>query len=111
MPIGKGMMGGPGGTYGKYNVGVNSNLSSQFIRTEYAEEEQRKRFDRKREPGFSGSGFWFANYPYMVGALGAGTDQRLVDTNNRHEMSDDASAASDTSGMGSAGTATSFGGM
>lgn len=110
MPIGKGMMGGPGGTYGKYNVGVNSNLSSQFMRAEDVEEKQRRRFGRKRESGYSGAGFWFANYPYMIGALGAGTDQRLVDTDNRHEMSDDNTAA-DTSGMGSAGTATSFGGM
>lgn len=111
MPIGKGMMGGPGGTYGKYNIGVNSNLSSQFMRAENVEETQRRRFGRRREDGYSGAGFWFANYPTMIGALMAGTDQRLIDNDNRHEMSEDTAAASDASGMGSAGTATSFGGM
>ena len=109
MPIGKGMFGGPGGTYGKYNIGVNSNLSQQFgVDAEAFEESQRRRFGRRREPNYSGSGFWFANYPYMVGALGAGTDQRLQDTDNRHEMSDDTAAASADSGMGSGGT--TFGG-
>jgi hypothetical protein len=48
----------------------------QFSKAEKTEEIQRRRFKRKRESGYSGAGFWFANYPYMIGAMSSGTDPR-----------------------------------
>ena len=52
-----------------------SNLNAeQFNNAADVEEQQRRRFKRKRESGFVGNGYWFANYPYMIGALGAGTN-------------------------------------
>lgn len=49
-----------------------SNLSRQRFDQERWEEIQRRRFNRRREPGYTGAGFWYFNYPNMVGALGAG---------------------------------------
>jgi len=50
-----------------------SNLSHQFDDAERTEEIQRRRFSRRRESGFVGNGYWYANYPNMIGALGSGT--------------------------------------
>lgn len=73
--LGQGMMGGIKGSYGRYSVGPRvSNLSAQF--NDYAdsvEEQKRRRFKRKREPGYTGAGFWFGLYPNMVGGMGSGT--------------------------------------
>lgn len=88
-----------------------NNLSSQFNNAENVEEKQRRRFNRRREPNYSGAGFWYFNYPYMIGALGAGIDQRLENTDNRHELNDSGQTASVADGMSTGGTATSVGGM
>ena len=45
---------------------------SQFYNAEDIEEKQRRRFKRKRESGFVGNGYWYAGYPYMIGAMGTG---------------------------------------
>jgi hypothetical protein len=107
---GKGMFGGPGGTYGRYGVGqMASNLSSQFNNAENIEETQRRRFGRKRESGYSGAGFWFGSYPYMIGAMSSGTDPREGNVKDQDQpMSDAAESAADTSGLGSGGTAAGF---
>jgi hypothetical protein len=107
---GKGMFGGPGGTYGRYGVGqMASNLSSQFNNAENTEERQRRRFGRKRESGYSGAGFWFGNYPYMIGAMSSGTDPREGTIPGREQgMNDSGESASNNSGLGSGGTAAGF---
>jgi hypothetical protein len=108
MPTGKGMYGGPTGTYGKYVVG--GVLSSQFTDAPNTEEIQRRRFNRKREPGFTGAGYAFFNYPYMIGSVAAGTPPDTREDHGPGEM-----GAPDTAhvsgGMQNAGTATSLGGM
>jgi len=110
--VGKGMMGGPGGTYGRYSVGPRviaegkgmRNLSTQFGNAADIEEQQRRRFKRRREPNYSGSGFWFANYPYMIGALGAGTNNNPdPNTDQNQPMSDGAASATNGDGMGGTG--------
>ena len=67
---GKGLFGGPGGTYGRYSVGSRvtaegknlRNLSTQFGKSEKTEEKQRRRFNRRREPGYTGEGYWFQGW-------------------------------------------------
>jgi hypothetical protein len=114
---GKGMMGGPGGTYGRYSVGQRvtdqgqklRNLSTQFDNAEDIEEKQRRRFGRKHESGYSGAGFWFFNYPNMIGAVGSGTDPHETGKDNDQPMSgsSDAAAAA-TDGMGVGGTGAGY---
>lgn len=50
-----------------------SNLSRQKFNQERWEEIQDRRFARRRESGYSGAGYWFWNYPNMIGTLSAGT--------------------------------------
>lgn len=112
---GKGLFGGPGGTYGRYSVGSRvtaqgkslRNLSTQFDSAEDIEEQQRRRFGRRRESGYSGAGFWFLNYPYMVESSGSGTGS--YDTRDQNQpVSDGSDTASSADGMGSGGTAAGF---
>jgi hypothetical protein len=112
---GKGLFGGPGGTYGRYSVGSRvtaqgkslRNLSTQFDSAEDIEEQQRRRFGRRRESGYSGAGFWFLNYPYMVGSSGSGTGS--YDTRDQNQpVNDGSDTASSADGMGSGGTAAGF---
>jgi hypothetical protein len=107
---GKGIFGGPGGTYGRYGVSqMAGNLSSQFDKSENIEEKQRRRFKRKRESGYSGAGFWFANYPYMIGAMSSGTDPREGNVPSREQAQNESGeSASTASGLGSGGTAAGF---
>jgi hypothetical protein len=49
-----------------------SNLSRQKFDKERWEEIQQRRFGRRRESGYSGGGYWYWNYPNMVGTLGSG---------------------------------------
>ena len=107
---GKGIFGGPGGTYGRYGVSqMAGNLSSQFDKAENIEEKQRRRFGRKRESGYSGAGFWFGSYPYMIGAMSSGTDPREGNVPDRDQAPNESGeSASDTSGLGSGGTAAGF---
>jgi hypothetical protein len=113
---GKGLFGGPGGTYGRYSVGSRvtaqgkslRNLSTQFDSAEDIEEQQRRRFGRRRESGYSGAGFWFLNYPYMVGSSGSGTGAPEINKDHDQPMSGASDTASATDGMGSGGTAAGF---
>ena len=80
-----------------------SNLSRQFEgQREAWEDMQRRRYARKKGvQGFIGNGYWFWNYPNMVGTIGAGeiTQTQTGDTAGSYD------------GMGEGGTATSVGGM
>jgi hypothetical protein len=107
---GKGIFGGPGGTYGRYGVSqMASNLSSQFNSAENAEERQRRRFGRKRESGYSGAGFNFVNYPYMTGAMSSGTDPRENTIPRRKQAQNKSGkSASIINGLGNGGTAAGF---
>ena len=111
---GKGLFGGPGGTYGRYSVGSRvteqgkslRNLSTQFDSAANIEEQQR-RFGRRRESGYSGAGSWFLNYPYMLGTLGSGTGS--YDTRDQNQpVSNGSDTASATDGAGNGGTAAGF---
>lgn len=108
MPVGKGMYGGPTGTYGKYVVG--GVLSSQFTDAPNTEEIQRRRFKRKHESGFVGNGYAFFNYPYMIGSVQAGTPPDTRQDNGTGEMNPP-DVAHPNDGMQNAGTATSLGNM
>lgn len=115
--FGLGMFGGPGGTYGRYNVGPRvlseekkmRNLATQFDTVDQIEARQRRRFGRKKESGYTGEGYHFANYPNMIGALGAGT---LLPTRERQPMpmSPRKKTANTRDGMSTGGTAFSVGG-
>jgi hypothetical protein len=105
---GKGMFGGRYGSYGRYGVGqMSANLSAQFNTAENVEETQRRRFKRKRESGFVGNGYWFGNYPYMLGAMGSANPDQM-DKDHNQPMSDASQTASDTTGLGDGGTAAGY---
>ena len=115
---GQGMFGGVKGSYGRYNVGPDvTNLSpAQFNTVDNIEEQQRRRFRRRHEPGFVGTGFWYWNYPNMVGTIGAGS---LIPTAEEHqelqheqtrEGQTEGQTANTGSGMGEGGTAASASG-
>lgn len=109
MPIGDGYFGSPKGTYGKYVTGpATSPLSLQFSASVAAkvEEQQRRRYKRKRESGFVGNGYTWG-YPYVIGGLSSNPVQ---DPNTDHDqpMSGGADAASATDGTGMGGTAAGF---
>lgn len=107
---GKGIFGGRYGSYGRYGVGQTaSNLSAQFDNAENIEETQRRRFGRKRESGYSGAGFWFANYPNMIGAMSAGTDPREGNVKDKEQpISESDQTASTSNGSGGGGTAAGY---
>jgi hypothetical protein len=108
------MFGGVKGSYGKYSVGPDAtNLSpAQFNTMANIEEQQRRRYQRRHEPGFVGNGYWYWNYPNMIGTIGAGS---LIPTQEEHhelqeEQTRDGQTAPTTSGMGDGGTAASASG-
>jgi hypothetical protein len=113
---GKGLFGGPGGTYGRYSVGSRvtaegknlRNLSTQFSRAEEIEAKQRRRFGRKREPGYTGEGYWFQNYPNRVGTLTAGTDPHATGRKLEKPKKRVTKPAEATNGAGNGGTAAGF---
>ena len=80
---------------------TNPNLNGRlFKNAANVEEMQMRRFRRKHEHGYVGNGFWFANYPYMVGAMGAGS---LTQTNTEDKDSvgqEVGDTASTSTGMG-----------
>ena len=97
---------------------TNNLSSSQFDAAADIEEQQRRRFKRKRESGFVGNGYWFSNYPFMMGTMGTGgfyqTDGEHNEPNDRDEHSEDAGSmagetVAGTTGMGDGGTAASTG--
>jgi hypothetical protein len=105
---GKGMMGGPGGTYGRFGVSQNANtLSRQFQGSEKVEERQRRRFKRKHESGFVGNGYWFGMYPNMVGTITSGTNV-MPNRDQKKKQLKRGKSASATDGMGVGGTAAGY---
>ena len=113
---GKGLFGGPGGTYGRYSVGSRvtaegknlRNLSTQFGKSESVEAKQRRRFGRKSEPGYTGEGYWFQGYPNRVGALTAGTDPHATNRRPERPKTRGTKSAEATSGSGNGGTAAGY---
>ena len=113
---GKGLFGGPGGTYGRYSVGSRvtaegknlRNLSTQFGKSEKTEEKQRRRFNRRREPGYTGEGYWFQGYPNRVGTLTAGTDPHATGRKLEQPKKRGTKSAEATNGAGNGGTAAGF---
>ena len=95
-----------------------SNLSHQFDgQREAWEEVQRRRYARKKGvSGFIGNGYWLFNYPYMVGAIGAGTitqtqgDRDDLGENMGHGSENADGMAGTSTGMGEGGTAASASG-
>lgn len=105
---GRGMMGGPKATVGKYNVGpAVTNLSrGQFNTMEDIELAQERRLRRKRESGVTGRGSWYDNYPWFTGTMGTGS-AALIPVDQSQPTSDSGQTASDATGnMG--GTAAGF---
>ena len=86
-----------------------SNLSHQFDAAERTEDTQRRRFHRRRESGYVGNGYWFANYPYMIGSIAAGTitQAQSHEYENPVQMAPGDGTAGTSSGMGEGGTAVS----
>jgi hypothetical protein len=90
-----------------------SNLSHQFDSAENIEEIQRRRFQRRREYGFVGNGYHFFNYPYMIGAVGAGSvtqtqseqNENPVQEQNETPQQEAGETANAGTGMGEGGTA------
>lgn len=108
---GQGMFGGVKGSYGRYSVGPDvRNLSrAQFNTMSDIEEQQLRRYGRTHTPGYSGIGFWYFNYPNMVGAIGAGSmlpvrDNPAAQQEGRNTEGQTANAGS---GLGEGGTAAS----
>ena len=104
---GKGLFGGPGGTYGRYGKAITSSLSSQFSGAEKVEEKQRRRFNRKRETGFVGNGYWYGNYPNMVCARGNPPLERERKSTKKTIKKNGKSAAA-VDGMGVGGTSAGY---
>jgi len=97
------MMGGRTGTYGRYSIGPRvSGLASQFNKSPNVEEQQMRRFGRKKESGYTGAGFWYSNYPNMIGAMGSGAVTSEV-PNPPKKMSKSTRTASTTDTMGIGG--------
>jgi hypothetical protein len=108
MPIGDGLFGSPKGTYGKYLTGpTTSPLSAQFSTRTNLEDQQRRRFKRKRESGFVGNGYT-AGYPSAVGTMSANplnTNPYAVDPKTKKKGT---KPASSKSGSGNGGTAAGY---
>jgi hypothetical protein len=92
-----------------------SNLSHQFDGQKAAWEDiQRRRYARKQGvSGFIGNGYWFLNYPNMVGGIGSGTIIQSQTGEDKKDLGQnlgvgaenlDAMAGNST-GMGEGGTA------
>jgi hypothetical protein len=109
MPIGDGYFGSPKGTFGKYVTSpATSPLSTQFSAraTTKVEEQQRRRFGRKRESGFVGNGYT-GSYPYVTGTQSSNPVQNPYAQPKRPTKSS-GRAASSRSGAGSGGTAAGY---
>lgn len=100
---GQGMMGGVKGSYGRYSVGPRvNNLGTQFQGyMDNVEDSKRRRFKRKRESGYTGAGFWFGQYPNMIGAMGSGAYKpEQPYTQNEQRESNQTATAADAMGIG-----------
>lgn len=109
MPIGDGYFGSPKGTFGKYVTSpATSPLSAQFTAKPKVnvEEQQRRRYKRKRETGFVGNGYT-GSYPYVTGAQSSNPVQN-PDLQPKRPTKSSGRAASSRSGAGSGGTAAGY---
>jgi hypothetical protein len=109
MPIGDGYFGSPKGTFGKYVTGpATSPLSTQFSAKPKinVEEQQRRRYSRKRETGFVGNGYT-GSYPYVTGAQSSNPVQNPY-LQPKQPTKSSGRAASSKSGTGSGGTAAGY---
>lgn len=108
--VGIGMFGGRTGTYGRYSIGPRVNvLSPQFNKSANVEEQQMRRFGRKKESGYTGAGFWYSNYPNMIGAMGSGMST-IGQPQVEHEQSNSTRTASSADAAGIGGTTFNGGG-
>lgn len=108
MPIGDGYFGSPKGTFGKYLTGpTTSPLSAQFSTRTSVEEQQRRRFKRKRESGFVGNGYTFG-YPSAVGTLSANPLDPNPYAKQPSKNTKGRKPASATDGSGFGGTAAGY---
>lgn len=111
---GQGMFGGVKGSYGRYSVSgdVYSLSPAQFNTMSDIERQQRRRYKRKKEPNYSGAGYWFWNYPNMVGAIGSGSMLPVADNPAAQQDRGDTTGlmANPGSGLGQGGTAASASG-
>lgn len=108
--VGIGMFGGRTGTYGRYSIGPRVNaLSPQFNKSANVEEQQMRRFGRKKESGYTGAGYWYSNYPNMIGAMGSG-DYSIGQPQPDRPKSKSKKTASTTDTMGVGGTTFNGGG-
>lgn len=78
------------------------------------EDSQRRRFARRHEPGYTGAGFNYQQYPYMVSAAALGTnqimnaDERYQNATNNYKRK---AGLNTSSGLGAGGTAAYSTGM
>lgn len=88
-----------------------SNLSHQFDgQAKAIEEQQRRRFARKHETGFVGNGFWYWNYPNMVGTIGSGEITRTQPEDKENPVESLETMGHGAEGAeGSVGTSTGMG--
>lgn len=108
--VGVGMMGGVKATYGRYSIGPRVNgLATQFNQMPNVEEQQMRRFGRKKESGYTGAGYWYGNYPNMIGAMGSG-DVREEIPNPPKKMSKSKRTTTAADAMGIGGTTFNGGG-
>jgi hypothetical protein len=100
--VGIGMMGGRTGTYGRYSIGPRVNgLAPQFNKSANVEEQQMRRFGRKKESGYTGAGYWYSNYPNMIGAMGSGAvTNEIPNPTKKMSKSKNTATAADTMGIG-----------
>jgi hypothetical protein len=102
--VGVGMMGGRTGTYGRYSIGPRVNgRAPQFNKSPNVEEQQMRRFGRKKESGYTGEGYWYSNYPNMIGAMGSGAVTNEI-PNPPKKMSKSKKTANTADTMGIGGT-------
>lgn len=100
--VGVGMMGGVKGTYGRYSIGPRVNgLATQFNMAPNVEAQQMRRFGRKKESGYTGAGYWYGNYPNMIGAMGSGdVRNEIPNPPKKMSKSKNTTMAADTMGIG-----------
>jgi len=85
-----------------------SGIALMIDKSESIEEQQRGRFNRRREPGYTGEGYWFQGYPNRVGTLTAGTDPHATGRKLEQPKKRGTKSAEATNGSGNGGTAAGF---
>ena len=83
-------------------------ISSQFGDSQAYEDSQRRRFARRHEPGYSGQGYNYGNYPYMVSAMAVGMNQIVASDARYQDIAKNykrKAGLNTSSGLGEGGTA------